>query len=160
MAVDHSALNRLMTKYAPEFEKVSRHRQQPVGSSWWLDETDVNMKGEGAYLYRVMDKEYHTIDFLLTPTRDWDTAEAFLRKAIRCHSLPQKITVDKSGSNIATITHYPKTHKTTSVIRHSKDLHTVGEQAHRAVKRIVRPLLGYKSFGRPGVRSPAEKSCV
>ena len=39
IAVDHSALDRWVIKYAPEFEKVFRRRQQPVGRSWWLDES-------------------------------------------------------------------------------------------------------------------------
>src|SRR6185369_14533038 len=102
VAVDHSTLNRGMIKYAPAFEKVFR-RQQPVGRSWRLDETYVKIKGKGAYLYRAVDKEGQTIDFLLTPTRDRDAAEAFLHKAIRTQGLPEKITIDKSGSNTAAI---------------------------------------------------------
>ena len=103
VAVDHSTLNRWVIKYAPEFEKVFRRRQRPVGRSWRLDETYVKIKGKSAYLYRAVDKEGHTIDFLLTPTRDRDAAEAFLRKAIRTQGLPEKITIDKSGSNTAAI---------------------------------------------------------
>ena len=45
-----------------------------------------------------MDKEGQTIDFLLTPQRDRDAAEAFLCKAIRTQGLPEKITIDKSGA--------------------------------------------------------------
>src|SRR5439155_12702566 len=86
-------------------------------------------------------KDGHTIDFLLTPTRDRDAAEAFLRKAIRTQGLPEKITIDKSGSNTAAITHYNKTHKTAIVIRHSKYLNNIVEQDHRAVKRLTRPML-------------------
>jgi len=92
------------------------------------------------------DKEGHTIDFLLTPTRDRDAAEAFLRKAIRTQGLPEKITIDQSGSNTAAIKHYNKIHKTAIIIRHSKYLNNIVEQDHRAVKRVVRPMLGFKSF--------------
>jgi len=146
VAVDHSTLNRWVIKYAPEFEKVFRRHQQPVGRSWRLDETYVKIKGKPAYLYRAVDKVGHTIDFLLTPTRDRDAAEAFLRKAILTQGLPEKITIDKSGSNTAAIKHYNKTHKTTIVIRHSKYLNNLVEQDHRAVKRLTRPMLGFKSF--------------
>ena len=48
-----------------------------------MDETYVKIKGKAAYLYRAVDKEGQTIDFLLTPTRDRNAAEAFLHKAIR-----------------------------------------------------------------------------
>src|SRR4029078_2583781 len=146
VAVDHSTLNRWVIKYAPEFEKVFRRRQYPVGRSWRMDETYVKIKGKSAYLYRAVDKEGHTIDFLLTPTRDRDAAEAFLRKAIRTQGRPEKITIDQSGSNTAAITHYNKMHQTTILIHLSKYLNILVEQDHRAVKRLTRPMLGFKSF--------------
>ena len=105
VSVDHATLNRWVIKYAPECEKQFRRRQQPVG------------KGQWKYLYRAVDKDGQTVDFLLTPTRDRDAAEAFLRKAIRTQGLPEKITIDQSGSNTAAITHYNKTHQTAIVIR-------------------------------------------
>src|SRR5919108_4543842 len=146
VTVDHSTLNRWVIKYAPEFEKVFCRRQCPVGRSWRMDETYVRIKGKWAYLYRAVSKEGHTIDFLLTSTRDRDAAEAFLRKAIRTQGLPEKITIDQSGANTAAIKRYNRTHKTTIGIRHSKYLNNIVEQDHRAVKRITRPMLGFKSF--------------
>ena len=146
VAVDHSTLNRWVIKYAPEFEKAFRRRQCPVGRSWRMDETYVKIKGKSAYLYRAVDKAGHTIDFLLTPTRDRDAAEAFLRKAVRTQGLPEKITIDQSGSNTAAIKHYNKTHKTAIIMRQSKYLNNIVEQDHHAVKRKVRPMLGFKSF--------------
>ena len=146
VAVDHSTLNRWVIKYAPEIEKQFRRHQRPVGRSWRMDETYVKIKGKAAYLYRAVDKEGQTIDFLLTPNRDRDAAEAFLRKAIRNQGLPEKITIDQSGSNTAAITHYNQTHKTAIIMRHSKYLNNLVEQDHRAVKRLTRPMLGFKSF--------------
>jgi transposase-like protein len=146
VTVDHSTLNRWVIKYAPEFEKAFRRRQYLVDRSWRLDETYVRIRGKWAYLYRAVDKEGHTIDFLLTPTRDRDAAEAFLHKAIRTQGLPEKVTIDKSGANMAAITHYNKTHKAVITIRHSKYLNNLVEQDHRAVKRLIRPMLGFKSF--------------
>ena len=146
VAVDHSTLNRWVIKYASAFEKAFRRRQYPVGRSWRMDETYVKIKGKSAYLYRAVDKDGHTIDFLLTPTRDRDAAEAFLRKAILTQGLPEKLTIDKSGSNTAAIQHYNKTHKTAIIMRQAKYLNNLVEQDHRAVKRVVRPMLGFKSF--------------
>ena len=142
VAVDHSTLNRWVIKYAPEVEKQFRRRQRPVGKSWRRDETYVRVKGEWKYLSRAVDRAGQTIDFLLTPHRDRAAAEAFLYKAIRAHGLPEKITIDQSGSNTAAITYYNKLHKTTIVIRQCKYLNNSVEQDHRAVKRIVRPRLG------------------
>lgn len=39
VAVDHSTLNRWVSKYTPEFEKQFRRRQRPVRRIWRLDET-------------------------------------------------------------------------------------------------------------------------
>src|SRR4029078_2354125 len=146
IAVEHSTLNRWVIKYAPELEKQFRRRQRPVGRSWRLDETYVKIKGKSAYLYRAVDKEGHTLDFRLKPQRDRAAAAAFLHKAIRTQGLPEKITIDQSGSNTAAIIHYNKIHQTTIVIRHSKYLNKLVEQDHRAVKRLTRPMLGFKSF--------------
>ncbi len=60
--------------------------------------------------------------------------------------LPEKITIDQSGSNTAAIKCYNRTHKTATIIRHSKSLNNSVAQDHRAVKRITCPLLGFKSF--------------
>ena len=142
----HQFLNRWVIKYAPEVEKQFRHRQRPVGRSWRLNETYVKIKGRWAYLYRAVDKEGQTIDFLLTPRRDRDAAEAFLYKTIRTQGLPDKITIDKSGSNTAAIEHDNKKHEAAIVIRHSNYLNNLVEQDHRAVSRLTRPMLGFKSF--------------
>lgn len=88
-----------------------------------------------------------TVDFLLIPTRDRTTATAFLRKAIRSHGLPERITIDQSGSNTAAIQQYNRVHHTGIVIRHCKYLNNIVEQDHWAVKRLTRPMLGFKSFG-------------
>ena len=146
VSVEHSTLSRWVIKYAPEVEKQFRRLQRPVGRSWRLDETYVKIKGKSAYLYRAVDKAGHTIDFLLTPNSDRDAAEAFLCKAIRSQGLPEEITIDKSGANTAAITLYNKTHKIAIVICHSKYLNNIVEQDHRAVKRLTRPMLGFKSF--------------
>lgn len=86
------------------------------------------MKGEWKYLYRAVSKEGHTVDFLLTPQRDWAAAEAFLRKAIRNQGLPEKITIDRSGSNTAAIKRYNRIHKTGIAIRQCKYLNNIVAQ--------------------------------
>ena len=64
----------------------------------------------------------------------------------RYQGLPEKITIDQSGSNTAAITHYNQIHQTAIVIRQCKYLNNIVEQDHRAVKRLTRPMLGFKSF--------------
>jgi len=70
----------------------------------------------------------------------------FLHKAIRTQGLPEKITIDKSGANTRAIEHYNRDYHTAILIRQCKYLNNLIEQDHRAVKRQVRPRLGFKSF--------------
>ena len=146
VSVDHSTLNRWVLKYAPELEKQFRQRKRPVGTSWRMDETYVRVKGQWKYLYRAVDKAGQTVDFLLTAHRDRAAALRFLRKAIRNQGLPEKITIDKSGANTAAIESYNSEQETTIEMRQCKYLNNVIEQDHRAVKRLTRPMLGFKSF--------------
>ena len=57
------------------------------------------------------------------------------------------ITIDKSGSNTAAITSIQADRGRPIELRQSKYLNNLGEQDHRAVKRITRPMLGFKTFG-------------
>src|SRR5262249_32238266 len=139
-------LNRWVIKYAPEVEKQFHRQQRPVGRSWRMDETYVRVKGEWKYLYRAVDHEGQTVDFLLTPHRDKAAAAAFLHRAIRSHVVPETIKIDQRGNNTAAIHHHNKVHKTAIEIRQSKYLNNLVEQDHRAVKRITTPMLGFKSF--------------
>ncbi len=86
------------------------------------------------------------MDFLLTAHRDRAAALRFLRKAIQNQGLPEKITIDKSGANTAAIESYNSEEATTIEMRQCKYLNNVIEQDHRAVKRLTRPMLGFKSF--------------
>jgi transposase-like protein len=144
--VDHSTLNRWVVKYAPLLDQQFRARKRPVGSSWRLDETYVKIKGSWKYLYRAVDKAGATVDFLLTAKRDRNAALRFLRKAIGHHGVPKKITIDKSGANTAAIESYNAEHEADIEIRRIKYLNNIVEQDHRAVKRVVRPMMGFKSF--------------
>src|SRR5258706_11456808 len=97
-------------------------------------------------IYRAVDKQGQTIDFLLTEERDEPAAKRFLTKAIRRHGVPEKITIDGSAANEAAIKSYNAAHGTAMEIRTIKYLHNMVEQDHRGVKRVTVPMLGCKSF--------------
>jgi transposase-like protein len=115
--------------------------------SWRLDETYIKVKGVWHYLYRAVDKYGKTIDFLLTEHRDEPAAKRFLTKAIRRHGgVPETITIDGSAANDAAIKSYNAEHGPTITIRKTKYLNNLVEQDPRAVKRVTRPMLGFKAF--------------
>jgi putative transposase len=144
--VDHSTVNRWVIKYSPQLEDAFHRRKRPVRVSWRTDETYIKSKGEWHYLYRAVDKQGQTIDFLLTEHRDQEADLRFLQKAIRRNGVPEKITINGSDANEAAIKRYNEAHSTTIEIRQIKYLNNLVEEDHRAVKRITRPLLGFKSF--------------
>ena len=85
-------------------DKYSRkNKKRKVGCSWRMDETYIKIKGVWHYLYRAVDKDGDTIDFMLSKNRDEASAKAFFTKAIGSNGLPEKITIDKSGANKAGI---------------------------------------------------------
>jgi putative transposase len=145
VSVDHATIHRWVLKYTPRLEAAFHRRKRSVGSSWRMDETYIKVKGRWHYLYRAVDKSGQTIDFLLTAQRDEQAAKRFLTKAVRRHGVPETITIDGSEANAAAIRSYNQEHGTTIIIRQIKYLNNVVEQDHRGIKRITRPMLGFKS---------------
>ena len=86
---------RWVQRYVPEFEKRRNRFASRAGRSWRVDETYIKINGRWTYLYRAVDKEGRTVDFLLRAKRDVAAAKAFFRRAFKSHGLlPRKITLD------------------------------------------------------------------
>lgn len=111
-----------------------------------MDETYILIQGACKYLYRAVDKAGHTVDFLLTATRDQEAATRFFNKAMASNDVPEKVAMDKSGANKAAIDDIIENRDLPILIRQAKYLNNIVEQDHRAIKRIVRPMLGFKAF--------------
>ena len=116
---------------------VEDSRKKPVNGSWRMDETYIKLNGKWVYLYRAVDKEGNTIDFLLRAKRDAVAAKAFFRKAFKENGRSDKVTVDKSGSNKAALDYFNKdVPKEEEIeIRQVKYLNNIIEQDHRFIKK-------------------------
>jgi transposase-like protein len=106
----------------------------------------IRIKGEWRYLYRAVDRDGNTIDFLLRAKRDKVAARRFFEKAINQSGVPETVTIDKSGANLAALDAINGDRETPIKIRQSKYLNNLVEQDHRAIKRRTRPMLGFKNF--------------
>ena len=144
--VDHSSINRWAIRFLPLLEKAFRKHKRPVGGSWGMDETYIKVKGVWKYLYRAVDKEGKTVDFLLTAKRDKSAANRFFEKAMRHNGDPEKVTMDKSGANKAAIDGINHGRELPIEVRQIKYLNNIVEQDHRAIKRVTKPMLNFKSF--------------
>ena len=80
--VDHTTIYRWVQRYAPELEKRSRPHLKACNDSWRVDETYIKIKKVWTYLYRAVDSEGNTLEFLLSPTRDAEAAKRFFVKAL------------------------------------------------------------------------------
>ena len=144
--VDHSSINRWAIRFLPLLEKVFRKHKLTVSGSWRMDETYIKVKGVWKYLYRAVDKEGKTVDFLLTARRDKAAALRFFEKAMKASGAPEKVTMDKSGANKAAMDDINGRGETSIIVRQVKYLNNIVEQDHRAIKRVTRPMLNFKSF--------------
>jgi len=153
ISIDHATINRWVIKYSPLLEKEFRKKhKRPTGLSWRMDETYVKNRGKWTYLYRAVDKQGKTIDFLLSAKRNRKAALKFFKKAIRSNGSPHTVTIDKSGANNAALESLNTLFLSNNlcflfvIIRQIKYLNNIVEQDHRHIKRITKPMLGFKSF--------------
>ena len=89
--MDHTTIYRWVQRYAPELEKRCRPHLKACNDSWKVHETYIKIKKVRTYLYRAVDSEGNTLEFLLSPTRDAEAAERFFVKALHASasSAPQ-----------------------------------------------------------------------
>jgi putative transposase len=109
-----------------------------------MDETNIKVNGNWKYLYRAVDQEGYTIDFLLTARRDREVALRFFTKAIGLHGRPEKVTTDKSGSNLVALESTQEDSGSIIEIRQIKYLNNIVEHGHRVIKLIIRPMFGLR----------------
>ncbi len=173
--VDHTTIFRWVQHYTPEIDKRSRPHLKACNDSWRVDETYVKIKKTWMYLYRAVDSDGTTLEFLLSPTRDAEAAKRFFVKALHSRagsaqevrpveesvaepmvvadphttiSAPRVINVDKNAA-------YPKAIAELKAagmlpeqveLRQVKYLNNLIEQDHRKIFRVVKPGMGFFSF--------------
>jgi transposase-like protein len=111
-----------------------------------MDETYINVKGVWKYLYRAVDKEGKTVDFLLTAKRDND--------------VPEKVTMDKSGANKAAIDRLIDDKKIPIAVRQVKYLNNIVEQALARSSASPNRCSDFSHFSLPRTSWPASNLCT
>ncbi len=98
--VDHSTVFRWVQRYAPQINKRIRPHLKLSGASYRVDETYIKVGKGCKYLYRAVDKQGNTIEFMLSAKRDVPAAKRFFKKMMRAdhHRLPFSINVDKNAA--------------------------------------------------------------
>jgi len=107
------------------------------------------------YLYRAIDNNGDTIEFWFSRRRNLAPAKRSLKRALKRHGRPERIVIDVSQTNREAILSCDMTdqledrtrRKLNPIrVRQRRHLNNRMEQDHRAIKRRVRPMLGFKSM--------------
>jgi transposase, IS6 family len=150
LQVDHTTIYRWVQNYAPEMEKRCRPCLKATTDSWRVDETSIKIKKVWLYLYRAVDTQGNTLEFLLSSTRDGEAAKSFFFKTLTAShtTQPRVINVDKNAAYPKAFTelkaegHIPESCE----LRQVKYLNNLVEQDHRFIKRLTKPGMGFFSF--------------
>jgi putative transposase len=138
-------------KYSPAIAKTAQTRKRPTAGSWRMDEIYIKVKGKWCYLYRAVNKHKKTLDFMLSKRRDRTLARRFFKRAFDTNGVPNRVVIDKSDANLAGLQQinvglkFSQTHRLIEILR-VKYLNNIVEQDHRFIKKITRPVLGFKAF--------------
>lgn len=149
--VDHATLNRWVVKYSPMIASRAQRQKSKTSNSWRMDETYIKVKGKWLYYYRAVDKYGKTLDFMLSEQRDTKAARRFFKQAIDNNDAPDKVVIDKSGANLAGLQRtnvmlkFAEGNKLIKILQ-VKYLNNIMEQDHRFIKKLTRPMMGFKSF--------------
>jgi putative transposase len=155
ISVDHATVHRWVVRYASELLERFNRRKRAVTGKWHIDETYIKLRGHWRYLYRAIDSNGDTVEFWFSERRNLAAAKRFLRKALNRHGRPERIVIDGSQTNREAILscdaesrlQIRSSRQLTPIrIRQSAYLNTRIEQDHRAIKRRVRPMLGFKTM--------------
>jgi len=150
LSVDHTTVFRWVQRYAPETNKRMRPHLKMSGTSYRLDETYVKVGKGWKYLYRAVDSQGQTIEFMLSARRDVFAAKRFIKMLMRAdhRRLPFTTGTDKHAS-------YPEAFAASikervlpfdCKLRRVKYLNKVIEQDHRAVRRGWRAMQCFRPF--------------
>ena len=173
LQVDHTTIYRWVQCYAPELDKRCRPHLKACNDSWRVDETYIKIRKTWMYLYRTVDSEGNTLEFLLSPTRDAEAAKRFFEKALQstadsvpqAHPVEEQVTQPTAAATPATLAPrvinvdknaaYPKAMaelKAAGILpervelRQVKYLNNLIEQDHRFIKRLTKPGMGFFSL--------------
>ena len=150
LSIDHTTIYRWVIAYSPEINKRCRPHLRSTNDSMRVDETYIKVKGKWKYLYRAIDSQGNTIDFLLTANRDTTAAKRFLTKALKQgdSDVVRVINTDRAKAYPKAIEELKKSGVLSESVEHRsvKYLNNIIEQDHRYTKRRVVASQNFRDF--------------
>jgi transposase-like protein len=155
ISVDHATVHRWVIRYFSELLERFNRRKRAVTCKWYVDETYIKVRGCWMYLYRTIDSNGDSVEFWFSERRNLVAAKRFMRRALKRHGRPERIVIDGSQTKREAVLAYDTTDRLQDRSRRklkpirnrrSAYLNNRIEQDHRAIKRRVRPMLGFKAM--------------
>ena len=107
---------------------------------WHLDEMYVKLGGEMVYLWRTVDQEGEILESYITKIRDKEATLTFMKKALKRHGSPEKITTDGLHSYKAAMKELSNADKQ-EIGRHENNR---AENSHLPFRRRERAMLRFR----------------
>lgn len=140
VSVDQATINRGVLTDSPRRAEACHRRKRPGWRRWRMDETSIQVNGEGRDGSRAVDTHGQTMDCLRMEPRATEAARRVLTHALRRHGGPETRPMDGRAAHEAALTRDNAQHGTRSILRQVKSLPQIVEQDHRGVTRVTRPL--------------------
>lgn len=150
LSVNRSTICRWVHEYGPEIKKRIKPYLKKASDSWCLDETYIKIKGKWKYLYRAIDKEGQTLDWMLSQYRNKKAAKRFFKKILSNSyiKMPRVINVDKNPAFLPVYSELQAENQLSSKtkLRQVKYLNNSVENDHKFIKCKSRYRQWYQSF--------------
>ena len=147
IAVNHSTIHRWVLRLSPLSVKVSKkHRTIYGDGTRYVDETYIKVKGKWTDLYRAVNANGDTLDFMLSRHRSKKSALKFSRESLHQNGSPHTINIDKSKANTASLVTLTQPYCFTFKIRQCRDKNNIVKKDHRFIKKCCQLDAGIQKF--------------
>ena len=145
--LSHETIRFWWNRFGPMFASEVRQRRVSYMRGfrhwrWHLDEVFVKINGETHYLWRAVDHEGEILESYVTKTRDKAAAVAFMRKALKRHGAPERITTDGLRSYRAAMKELGNAERQ-EIGRHANNR---AENSHLPLRRRERAMLRFRQM--------------
>lgn len=93
---NHATLNRWVVRYALQITEQAQKPKRRTLGSLRVDETYIVIKGKWTCLYRAVDRDGQTLDFMLSEHRNLGAAQRFFKNAIATIAFRTRLSLIKA----------------------------------------------------------------
>jgi putative transposase len=146
VVVSYETIRCWCDKFGTSFaHRVKAVRRKP-GSTWYLDEMFVTLRGEPYLLWRAVDEHGADLDVLLQKRRDKAAAKRFFRRVLRsCPTPPRRIVTDQLRSYPAAKADVPELANVKHVfVKAAARVNNRAENSHQPTRQRERQMRGFR----------------